>query len=330
MVERPLESKTLQKYAIAQLPSYPFATSEIKIVRILEETPRFTSYLFVYQTLNKKMSGVLNIPANTTASSQPRVIIMIRGYVAPENYASGTGTKNAATAFANQGYVTISPDFFGYGESDPEFSDEWEARFTKPIEVVELLKTIQQQGIPIDGSSFQQIPTNKIGIWAHSNGGQIALTTLAALSEPLPTTLWAPVTAPFPYSVLFYSDEQLDEGQEARAWVNLFEKKYQAFDFSLPQHLDQLTGPLQLHHGTADEAAPISWSDEFVSKIKVENERRKSEIASSASASAFLAPASLPAISLTYFRYPETDHNLQPNWDTAIARDLTFFATYVR
>lgn len=330
----------LLKYSITEVSKYPFQASPIQVIKELPSTSTFKSYLVSFQTMNKTMTGVLNVPVGIDTTAQPAVILLIRGYVPLASYTSGTGTKNAANYFADNGFITISPDFFGYGASDPEFSDEWEARFAKPIQIVELLQSIKTHGVPLDGTAFQQVPTDSIGIWAHSNGGQIALTALEILKTPIPTTLWAPVTAPFPYSVLFYSDEEADEGKAARAWIQLFEEKYDSFDFSLTKHLENLTGPLQLHHGVNDEAAPVAWSDEFVEKIEQENERRGEvteaalENSATTSATATAATAAvlievLP-IELEYFRYPTADHNLQPSWSTAIQRDLTFFRKELR
>lgn len=320
----------LNKYGIDRLSEYPYSTSPISIERELDVTTQYSSYLFSYRTMGKKMTGVLNVPADLDKNQDPRVIIMLRGYVPLEIYESGVGTKNAASYFAERGFITIAPDFFGYGESDPEFTDEWEARFAKPVQVIELMKSIQEQGIPLDGSAYQQVPTDRIGMWAHSNGGQIALTVLEILQQPIPTTLWAPVTAPFPYSVLFFSDEAADEGKQSRAWIGLLEDKYDVFQFSLTQHLDKLTGPILLHHGTADDAALIAWSDEFVDKIAGENDRREFEAETTPEASVAANNSErqtiLPEIDLTYHRYPGADHNLRPVWDTVVARDLIFFS----
>ena len=153
------------------------------------------------------------------------------------------------------------------------------------------------------------LDTKRLGIWAHSNGGQIALTTLEILNQPIPTSLWAPVTAPFPYSLLFFSDENEDEGKATRKWIAQFEQDYDVYEFSLTQHLDLLQGELQLHHGTLDEAALKSWSDEFVAKVKTENKSRQAN----------------QQIKINYFSYPGADHNLQPGWNTAIQRDIEFF-----
>ena len=326
--------KPLQKYGLAELQQYPFETSKIQVTEKVADKEDYSEYLFSYTTVGKTMSGLLTLPQPLPEDlNNLPTLIMVRGYVPPESYASGVGTSPAARYFAKQGFITLAPDFFGFGTSDPEPADEWEARFIKPIAIVELIKSLQSKGIT---GEVMHLPAIKnIGIWAHSNGGQIALSALEIMDESIPTTLWAPVTAPFPYSVLFYGDEVADEGKSQRAWIAMFEKVYNATDFSLTQHLNQLSGPLQIHHGTIDEAALKSWSDEFTAKLDTENERRTSQLKQllTATQSAELDPklsttsASLKPIKYQYFIYPGADHNLRPveNWNLAVSRDLTFF-----
>ncbi len=330
--------KPLQAYSITALSQRQYQKSPLTVEKVLTQTPDYTSYLFSYTSLNKKVTGQLNVPTKLPESPVP-TIVMLRGYVPPETYSTGVGTKNAAKVLAENGFVTVAPDFLGYGDSDPEPTDSWQARFEKPILVIELIKSLEKAKLKIDPTDLPQstlatkitAPTQEfmfgpLGLWGHSNGGQIALTTLEVLQQPIPTTLWAPVTAPFPYSILFFSDENEDEGKAMRKWLAMFEENYDVFDFSLTKHLDRLRGPIQLHHGTDDEAALLTWSNEFESRIKLENERREEAATDLATGSATLSvPEELQPLDLTFFTYPGADHNLQPGWNTVVERDVAFF-----
>lgn len=328
-------SYPLLQYSIENLESYPFSPSEVVLEELIAKEDSYDTYLFSYITLGKKMTGQINIPDRLTASpTQKRpAIVLIRGYVPKEIYKTGIGTKNAANALANQGYITVAPDFFGYGDSDPEGDDTWKTRFEKPIVIIELIRSLETYGITQDIDQTGKLRITDIGIWAHSNGGQIALTTLEALKKPIPTTLWAPVTAPFPYSVLYFGDELEDEGKSQRKWISMFEDEYDVFDFSLTKHLDKLTGPIQIHHGDADDAALIYWSSEFSDKIDIENKRREESISitteSTDEAQLLVESEELPPIDLTYFKYPETNHNMIPSWDKVMQRDIQFFGEYL-
>lgn len=321
----------LLKYSIENLSKLESSIDEpIKVKEIISVDAEKQLYvlLFTYQSQDKNISGALNIKITDQNSTEKMpVILMLRGYVASDGYYSGEGTKNAAAVFAENDYLTLAPDFLGYGSSDSEPNDTWEARFIKPLNVIDLIKTIEK--FPeIDLSSITDSPikkvnldASKIGLWGHSNGGQIAVSTLEALGSNLPTTLWAPVLAPFPYSILYFTDENADEGKESRAYVSQFETDYDVFDFSLTKHLDRLYGPIQIQHGTNDDSALISWTEEFLAKIDLENERREAN----ESVNAVNPNAAQTAIEIAFYKYQGANHNLQPNWDEAVQKDLAFF-----
>lgn len=326
--EKPLP---LLQYSFKNLSQRDFVAKQgLKIEKVISEDVEAGIYvlLFKYESQGKNISGALNLKIDdkTKASTVQPTIIMLRGYAPVENYYSGLGTKNAATVFAENNYVTLAPDFLGFGESDPEPIDTWEARLIKTVNAIDLIKTIQ--AFPeVDLSQLEDFPTkkitldpNKIGIWGHSNGGQIAVSVLEAMNSNLPTTLWAPVLAPFPYSVLYFSDEYEDEGKETRKYLSLFEEDYDVFDFSITQHLDQLHGPIQIQHGTNDDSALVSWTQEFLAKVDLENERR----ATGSSTENKKAP-----IEIDFYKYPGANHNLQPNWNEAVQKDLNFFKKYL-
>ena len=322
----------LQVYSIKNLQKQNFpARHPITVREIITKDKQIMSFQFIYHSQGKNISGVLNVasPISTRAQNQILelpVIVMLRGWVPVENYVSGLGTKNAAQAFAQAGYLTLAPDFLGYGQSDSDLSDTWEARFIKPINVIDLLNALAAYPeiiIPEELDSDLEkivVKNQQVGIWAHSNGGQIAISTLQILKRNIPSTLWAPVTAPFPYSIIFYSHHHEDEGKDMRKYLSIFERDYDVFDFSINHHLDSLQGPLQIHHGAQDQEAPIAWSDEFVKKLEAENLRR----------SQLTSDELTEDIDYTYYRYKEADHNLRPNWQTAINRDIDFFNRHVK
>ena len=325
-VSKPSAPTPLTEFSFPSLRARLYPARDITILSELPSTSdTVKSYLYSAPLLERTMTGQLLIPATVTTNTP--IIVMLRGYVPPASYTTGVGTRNAAFAVAKAGFITVAPDFYGFGGSDAEPPDAWQARFEKPAAVIELINSVREQGVPLASDSANLHKTNKIGIWGHSNGGQIALSTKVIMREPVPTTLWAPVTAPFPYSVLYFSDEAEDEGRGVRIWISQLEDQYDLRQFSFTQYLDGLTGPLQIQHGTNDDAALPYWSREFRDKVMAENARRsKATTPTDATTS---TETSLPPTTLEYFEYPGADHNLQPgsNWSQAVERDITFFRT---
>lgn len=294
--------KPFVRYSFEYLKQHPFSPRRIELVEKIKEENEYASWLFRFETSEGWVSGQMNIPPNLTAvgpaarlaspTSTFPVVIMLRGYVDKEEYQTGTGTKNAAAVFARNGYLTVAPDFLGYGSSDPGPIDDIESRLVRPATVLQLFSSLQ---------NFPQADTSQLYLWAHSNGGQVALSVLEISGKTIPTTLWAPVSKPFPYSILYYTDDSPDRGKYLRKITADFEKLYDVDQFSIANYFDWIQASLQIHQGTVDDSVPKKWSDELVKTLK---EQKKD---------------------VTYFVYPGADHNLRPVWDTVVARDLKFF-----
>jgi len=244
----------------------------------------------------KTVSGIINIPKGVGPFP---TVVMFRGFVDQKTYVMGTGTQPSAKVFAKNGYITIAPDFFGFGESDKEATDIFETRFQTWTTAVTTLKTVEStNGILL---SNQPINHSSIYIWGHSNGGQIALTTLEITGVNYPTVLWAPVTMPFPGSILYFTYEYDDQGKYIVDHLSDFNNIYDASKFSLTNYLGRIKAPIQLNQGTQDSEIPYFLNDAFTKQLKE------------------------ATVSATYIKYSGNDHNMRPNWDGVIENNLEFF-----
>lgn len=296
-VSNPTPTINASDYSFANLRAYKPQSTPLHLDSVTENNPAFTSYAVSFSDDAKVVTGQLNLPNSATPSAGFPTIILVRGYVNPTIYETGMGTKNAAAAFARNGYATIAPDFQGYAGSSPQHENAIMARLQRPVTLLNLLNSLEQSVI---------FDSNRLGIWAHSNGGQITLSFLEITGKPIPTSLWAPVSKSFPYSVLYYSDEDDDQGKGFRKLLATFESQFDVFDYSIDRYYQWITAPIQIHQGGSDDAVPQAWSQALANDLKVKN---------------------VPQVEL--FMYPEADHNMQPDWAIAIARDVSFFSTYV-
>jgi len=282
--------RTLDKYTFQRLRDSMSTPTKISLEKVLEKKTNYTSYLFSYTVSGKKVTGVMNLP---NGGGKFPVIVMIRGYVDKEIYYSGLGTKRGSEAFAEQGYITVAPDFLGYGGSDPESFDILEARFAKPQAVLQLLSSLE---------IFDQADMNRLGIWGHSNGGQIALSILEITQRNIPTTLWAPVSIGFPDSILAFTDELEDKGAYIKGQLATFDERYKEEDYSIADHFGDIAAPIQIHQGTADTEVKIEWTEKTISTLKTLGK------------------------SVTLFTYPGEDHNFtKGSFAKMMQRDLSFF-----
>lgn len=288
---KPLDKYTFENLSKAEVPS-----ETISIDHVLKDETDFQTQTFSLKfdpTLTggekKRVTGVVNTPKSKGPFP---LVVMFRGYVDQTIYSPGTGTKSGAEFFAKHGYMTIAPDFFGYGGSNKEAENIFESRFQTYTTAIQLLASVD---------SLENWDKKNIFIWGHSNGGQVALTTLEITGKNIPTVLWAPVTKPFPYSVLYYTDESDDHGKLIRTELSKFESDYDVEKYSLTNYLDRINAPIEFHQGTADDAVPVAWTNLITKNLK----KLEKDV--------------------TYFTYPGSDHNLRPAWDTVAARSLDLF-----
>lgn len=300
--------KPLLVYTFENLKKTKFSASQITLGEKVNETEGYSSQLFYFsvpKTPNSKtmikVSGLVNLPKS---SGEHPVVIMFRGFVPKEMYKPGVGTQPSAKEFVKHGFITLAPDFLGYGESASPSANSFEDRFQTYIAALTLLSSVQNLNTGLNASYSGSIKADltKVGIWGHSNGGHIALASLAISGVKYPAVLWAPVSKSFPYSILYYADESDDQGKGMRKALSDFEKDYDADKFSPASYYSWIKAPIEINQGTSDREVPVWWSDDLVENLKKDN------------------------IDVTYFTYPGADHNLLPGgWNDAVLNSIKFY-----
>ncbi len=284
--------KPLERYSFKSLRERVFAGSKVKLERILFKEDDYEAWLFKYEVEGKVVSGQMNVPVGVAPEKGWPVVVMLRGYVDQEIYETGVGTKNGASYFASNGYVTLAPDFLGFGESDMPPENVFHERFLRPVQVLELIASIK---------NLEKVDVGKISIWAHSNGGQVAMSVLEISGQEYPTSLWAPVSKPFPYSILYFTDEFDDQGKALRKVLAGFEAQYDVDEYNVVEYFDWIKAPIQIHQGTDDEAVPLEWSLELNEQLKLHDKQ------------------------VELYIYEGADHNLVGGWGEAMKRSLEWF-----
>lgn len=300
-----ISKKPLEKYTFKNLQKTKFPPSRITLGRTLKEDDKaFISQMFYYTVDDKKISGLINVPKEE--GTYP-LLVCLRGFVDSSIYTTGEGTRRTAEEFARNGFITLAPDFLGYGESDNPSQDAIEERFQTYTTILTLLSSLNnlQNGLDASYSGKLKADVLHTGIWGHSNGGHIALSVLAITGKSYPTVLWNPVTKPFPYSILYFTDEYEDHGKALRKVVATFENDYDIELYSPTNYYDWIRAPIQLHQALADEAVPLRWSDQFYKTMKAMEK------------------------DIAYFTYPGESHNFNNGtWPVAIERSVAFFREY--
>ncbi|MBU1129921.1 alpha/beta fold hydrolase [Patescibacteria group bacterium] len=242
-----------------------------------------------YKSDGKWIMGMMNYFGE---EKRKPVVIMIRGYADKEGYYSGSGSWRVADELAKVGFVTVSLDFLGYGGSDSESLDMMEARFEKVVGVLDLIEAIKK---------LDFADKDRIGIWAHSNGGQIAISVLEITGAFYPTVLWAPMTNPFPKNILDTASELFDGGKAVVLALREFEKKYDARRYAIENYYDWINAPIVIHQGSADVWCKAEWQGNVQSRLKEWGKDVELRV------------------------YEGDDHNLSGNWKMVVELDIEFF-----
>lgn len=307
------QNRNVTDFSLRSLQTYQYRTSPITIQRLAFKNELQYAYNVLFTSMDLTVSARLSIPAIPTADIKG-IVIMLRGYQRPVGYYTGRGTENPARVYLENGWAVIAPDFFGYGSSSPIPSPHFLHQFYSTINAVELYKSLEQPvfifNAAISAADRITLPAafEKIVLWGHSNGGQVALHFLQIIQKPIATVLWAPVSADFPDSAGRFG--------YGEAWAERFRRDYPASDFSLIARLDKIADgtPILLEQGDRDTVVPKAWSDAFSQAVEAENLRRQR--------------TNRGLINLRYIVYEGADHNLNPFWNTVLPGNVMFWQTH--
>jgi len=221
------------------------------------------------------------------------VVILNHGYIAPSRYWSGADTWRAADHLARRGYLTIAPDFRGWGGSD---SGNNFFRSGLVIDVLNLISSLP---------SLPEADPDRVGMWGHSMGGGV--TTKAITIDPRikAAVLYAPVSA----------DDTVVMGRWGRwtrggaeddplreAYLQAVQDRSFLRQTSPIFYFDFVTAPVQIHQGTADTTTPPRWAEAIRDALHAAGKQ------------------------VEYFSYPGQGHAFQgESWNLFMERVAAFF-----
>jgi len=273
---------------------YPF--SQLNIEETLTDGSNFHRYIASYQSDNLKIYGLLTIPTATQPETGFPTILFLHGYIDPSVYKTTEGYEASQNAFARSNFITFKPDFRGHGKSEGEASG---AHFSENyvVDTLHALKALQQH---------EQVDSQRIGVWGHSNGGEIGLRAMVISNQIKAGVFWAGVVGSFQDMLETYIQQipflkrQQQQVFEQYSSPSAHPKFWNQLDPYT--YLQDISGPVQLHHGTGDEQVPVELSQHL------EQELQKLEK------------------SVELFEYQGADHNLSGSaFNTAVLRSVQFF-----
>jgi dipeptidyl aminopeptidase/acylaminoacyl peptidase len=285
--------------------------SEITIEATLDPGVNYDRYLASYESEGLKIYALLTVPRGERPESGWPVIVFNHGYIPPDEYRTTERYVAYVDGFARNGYIVFRPDYRGHGDS------EGDARgaYGTPDYTVDVLNAVASL------KGYPDADPDRIGMWGHSMGGSITLRSMVVAGDIKVGVIWAGMVAPYPD--LFdrwqrrFADRPTptpDPTRTARRrWTQeLFTygsfEENPAFWASIDptSYLNDLSGPIQLHHGTGDESVPYEFSEGLYNKLQEVGQ------------------------TVELYPYENDDHNIANSFSLAMERSIQFFNRYLK
>lgn len=298
---------------IPVMRSQEYPGSEIVFEETLAPGVNYDRYIISYQSEGNKIYALFTVPWGTPPESGWPVILFNHGWIRPEEYVTTERYLDYVDAIARSGYIVLRSDYRGHGRSEGEAIISYRSPgYT--ADVLNALASVQ---------GYSAADPDRIGMWGHSMGGHITLRAMVVSDQVRAGVIWGGVVVSFPDLFTKWT-RYVPPGQPTptprptragswrnnNSWYALYGTPEENPDFwqamSANNYLDEISGPLQLHHGTADASVPYEFSEILAAEMEAANQ-----------------PVEL-------YLYDGDNHNLVISFWTAMNRSLAFFDRYVK
>lgn len=244
------------QYTILALRGRSYGGGAIENIGQLGKTKKFIRYSFRYPSDGLNIRGFMNVPLGT--GPYP-IILVLHGYSDPSGYVQMDYTTDTADHLADQGYIVIHPDYRNYFPSN---SGDALFRVGYAVDVLNLLEIIKSSSG--QAGLLKKADASRIGIWAHSMGGAIALKVAVISHDVKGIFLYSSMSGnDYKNSRYFGLIEVTKDGVR-----ELTASPEQFAAISPETYYPDITAAIQIHHGTADSVIPIAWAKETCQKLK--------------------------------------------------------------
>lgn len=301
-----LPTPTLHPVMIEAMRRNAYPGSDIAIEEELARGANYSRYYASYLSEDLKIYALLTVPDGEMPPGGWPAIVFNHGYIPPDVYRTTERYVAYVDRLARAGYIVFRIDYRGHDRSEGEASGAYGSPgYT--ADVLNALASLQR---------FPQANPGRIGMWGHSMGGYLTLRAMVISDQVKAGVIWAGVVASYPdmlsrwRSRTPFPTPSVSSRRWRTAWLEDFgsPEANPAFwdSVSANSYLADLSGPLQLHHGTADEEVPLEFSTTLVEQARTAGQ----------------------AIEL--YTYEGDNHNLSGYFTLAMNRTIEFFDQYLK
>ncbi|MCK4799046.1 MAG: alpha/beta fold hydrolase [Spirochaetes bacterium] len=298
-IENSKKKDYVKKFTIEYLREKDFPEQSINIERSLGKKSNFESYIISYFSDGLKLYALMNIPNSKMPENGYPVVIVNHGYIPPKKYSTIDSYKLVSSYFANNGFLTLKPDYRGHDNSKKGEGGRPFNRFNYTEDVINLLYAVK---------NINKADTDNLFMYGHSMGGDITLRILEITDKVKAATLWSPVSIMFPESLLFFIRRGGTE--TAKSIESVIKSIFKDEDYpkvSAIANINYIKAPIILHHGTDDESVPYEWSLQLTDKF---DEAK---------------------IDYKFYTYKGEDHNFaKKSFYSVLKKDVEFFKSKIK
>jgi dipeptidyl aminopeptidase/acylaminoacyl peptidase len=285
----------------------PYPGSQILIEETLESGANYDRYYASYLSEGLKIYGLLTIPRGERPQGGWPAIVFNHGYIPPSVYKTTERYIAYVDWLARSGYVVFRIDYRGHDRSEGEARGAYGA----PDYTIDVLNAVAA----LKGCA--EVDPQRIGMWGHSMGGYLTLRAMVISPDIKAGVIWAGVVASYPDLVSRWrrSGPTPTPGTPGfRRWRSEWTETYGTPDenpafwnaISANSYLADLSGPIQLHHGTADTDVPLEFSETLYAQLQqIEWEAE-------------------------FYTYEGDNHNISNSFDLAMTRTIEFFDRWLK
>jgi dipeptidyl aminopeptidase/acylaminoacyl peptidase len=255
----PLPTPTLtpfEGYTIDYLRKRTYGSGTIQVLEKLAENDSFTSYSIRYPSEGLNIYGFMNVPKGQGPFP---VIVSIHGYAGYGKYDPFNPAQDSADFLAENQFIVLHPGLRNHPPSD---NGDNLLRVGMTLDVMNLIALVKAQNdLPPELASAD---TDRIGLWGMSMGGEIGLRLITISPDVKAAVLYAPLSGNHERN-----SRQLYEITRDEEFAKDFTIPLEVLDRTSPvYYYHEITSAVQIHHGTADSTAPISWAVETCDFLK--------------------------------------------------------------
>jgi dipeptidyl aminopeptidase/acylaminoacyl peptidase len=276
--------------------SYP--GSPITIEEKLKNGSNYDRYIVSYRSDGLKINALMTVPRGDKPKTGWPVIVFNHGFIQPSKYRTTERYIAYVDAFASNGYIVFKSDYRGHGDSEGSPTSAYGSTgYT--VDVLNGLSSIKQ---------YPDADPARIGMWGHSMGGFITLRAMVISKDIKAGVIWGGVVGSYTDLQERWRRRRSIPGAPSDPLDDKITPDEQRFydAISANSYLKDLSGPIQLHHGTKDTSVPVIFSQILWQQIHDVNGK------------------------VELYLYEGDNHDISNNLTMALFRSVLFFDKYVK